>query len=101
MAFTVKRPLLNPKFEGYKLFPISDSDVISTISLPSDGINQATVSTNSYLYFQEVQSRIRHNHLSIANVSGDSSAPATFAYIDKNRVFTTVLIDQVNYTFIN
>jgi hypothetical protein len=96
MTFMVKRDLMNPKFDGYKLSPLSESDSVSTISLPSDGISQATVSTNSHLYFQEVQSRVRHNHLAIASASSDSSVPATFAYIDKNRVFTTVVIDQVS-----
>ena len=95
MTFNVKRSLLNPKFDGYKLSSISDRDCVSTISLPAQGLSQSTVSAKSHLYFQEVQSRVRHNHLAVAIDSAASDPIATFAYIDKERVFTSVLIDQV------
>jgi hypothetical protein len=95
MSFNVKRSLLNPKFDGYKLSSISDRDCVSTVSLPAQGLSQSTVSVKSHLYFQEVQSRVRHNHLAVAIDSAVSSPIATFAYIDKEMVFTSVLIDQV------
>ena len=64
-TFTVNRSLLNPKFEGYKLNPISQ-DAVARYALQHKPI-QATVSGRSPLSFQEVQSRISHNHLVVAN----------------------------------
>lgn len=101
MTFNVKRSLLNPKFDGYKLSPISEKDCVYTAPLPAQGLSQSTVSAKSHLYFQEVQSRVRHNHLAAA-VSPDVSDPiATFAYIDKERGFTSVLIDKVRLILIS
>ena len=63
-SFEVDRALLNPKFEGYKLSPISQQDAISHHPLqyiPS----QSNISGRNPLSFQEVQSRILHNHLTI------------------------------------
>ncbi|KIM29996.1 hypothetical protein M408DRAFT_15659 [Serendipita vermifera MAFF 305830] len=93
MAFNVKRSLLNSKFDGYKLSPLTDADCVNTTPLPAQGLSQSTVSAKSHLYFQEVQSRVRHNHLAVA---GDSEAIATFAYIGKEREFTSILIDKVS-----
>jgi len=95
MSFNVKRSLLNPKFDGYKLCSLSDGDCVQTVALPSQGLSQSTVSPNSYLYFPEVLTRVRHNHLAFSLDSAASDPIATFAYIDKLRVFTAVLINQV------
>lgn len=62
--FEVNRALLNPKFEGYKFKPLDQDKVISRYTLPYTP-TQTTVSGRSPLAFQEVQSRIRHNHLAI------------------------------------
>ncbi|KAJ6508811.1 hypothetical protein C8R45DRAFT_454815 [Mycena sanguinolenta] len=67
------RTLLNPKFEGYKL-DIQDNCV--TRHGLQYTATQSTVSTTSPLSFQEVQSRITHNHISVA--PNDSRA----VYID-------------------
>ncbi|KAI0320170.1 hypothetical protein OF83DRAFT_1258997 [Amylostereum chailletii] len=56
------RALLNPKFEGYKLDPIVQEDVIHSYPLQYKP-SQATVSGKVPLSFHEVQSRIRHNHI--------------------------------------
>jgi hypothetical protein len=95
MSFDVKRSLLNPKFDGYKLSSMSVRDCVLAASLPARGLSQSTVSAKSHLYFQEVQSRVRHNHLAVAIDSVVSNPIATFAYIDRERVFTSVLIDRV------
>ncbi|KAJ7288354.1 hypothetical protein C8J57DRAFT_513708 [Mycena rebaudengoi] len=63
--FTTNRSLVNPKFEGYKLDPISQETAVARHNLQYV-LTQATVSTNSPLSFEEVQSRITHNHLSVA-----------------------------------
>ncbi|KAJ7134604.1 hypothetical protein C8R44DRAFT_870222 [Mycena epipterygia] len=63
--FTTNRSLLNPKFEGYKLDAIAQENSVARHNLQYT-VTQATVSTNSPLSFQEVQSRITHNHISVA-----------------------------------
>ncbi|KAJ7459842.1 hypothetical protein FB451DRAFT_562194 [Mycena latifolia] len=63
--FTTERGLLNPKFEGYKLDAISQENSVARHNLQYT-LTQATVSTHSPLSFQEVQSRITHNHISVA-----------------------------------
>ncbi|KAJ7644115.1 hypothetical protein FB45DRAFT_735414 [Roridomyces roridus] len=62
--FSTKRELLNPKFEGYKLDPISQEDCVARHNLQYTA-TQATVSANTHLSFHEVQSRITHNHISV------------------------------------
>ena len=62
--FEPDRALLNPKFEGYKLDAFDQDKVVTRFPVnyhPS----QTNVSGRSPLSFQEVQSRIRHNHLTI------------------------------------
>lgn len=84
MAFNAKRNLLNPKFEGYKLDLISQEDSVVRYDLkylPT----QATVSGQSPLAFQEVQSRITHNHIAAANEGGRA------VYVDAE--FNVVLIE--------
>lgn len=56
---------MNPKFEGYKLDAIDQDDCVVRHNLQYT-VTQATVSTHSPLSFHEVQSRITHNHLSVA-----------------------------------
>ncbi|KAK7048344.1 CS domain-containing protein [Favolaschia claudopus] len=63
--FTTNRSLLNPKFEGYKLDAIDQDRCVERHSLQYTA-TQATVSSNAPLSFEEVQSRITHNHISIA-----------------------------------
>ncbi|KAF8208926.1 hypothetical protein K438DRAFT_295654 [Mycena galopus ATCC 62051] len=58
------RSLLNPRFEGYKLDALDEDNCVARHSLQYT-VTQSTVSTNSPLSFQEVQSRITHNHISV------------------------------------
>ncbi|KAJ7212132.1 hypothetical protein GGX14DRAFT_447561 [Mycena pura] len=63
--FTTNRSLINPKFEGYKLGLVPQETCVARHTLPY-GATQSTVSTSSPLSFEEVQSRITHNHISVA-----------------------------------
>src|ERR1700761_5446365 len=63
--FTTNRSLINPKFEGYKLGLVSQETCVARHPLPY-GATQSTVSTSSPLSFEEVQSRVTHNHISVA-----------------------------------
>jgi len=74
-TFKPNRALLNPKFEGYKLEPIRQEDAVSRYTL-SNRPTQATASTRVPLAFEEMRSRITHNHLA---VDGDG---ARAAYVD-------------------
>jgi hypothetical protein len=65
-TFKPSRALLNPKFEGYKLDPVSQEDTVARLPLQFKP-TQATVSGKSLFSFQEVQSRITHNHLAVCN----------------------------------
>lgn len=67
--FNPKRALLNPKFEGYKLDPILQEKAVRRYKLPRRP-TQATVSTRSPLTFEEMRSRITHNHLTLDSDSG-------------------------------
>ncbi|KAF7346307.1 CS domain-containing protein [Mycena sanguinolenta] len=83
------RNLLNPKFEGYKL-DIRDNSV--TCHGLQYTATQSTVSTTSPLSFQEVQSRITHNHISVA--PNDSRA----VYIDAQYRVILVELHPVETT---
>ncbi|KAK7056796.1 hypothetical protein VNI00_002513 [Paramarasmius palmivorus] len=87
-VFVANRKLLNPKFEGYKLDPIDQEKAISRFQLPRK-VSQSTAPTRSLLSFQEVQSRISHNHLHIS--------PNGAVYIDEenNVVLTSVAPDTL------
>lgn len=91
-SFQADRTLLNPKFEGYKLSPLSQEEAITHHSLhyiPS----QSNISGRNPLSFQEVQSRILHNHLTI---SPDGRA----VYVDSElRVILVTLDDVSNMDF--
>ncbi|PPQ86499.1 hypothetical protein CVT25_008243 [Psilocybe cyanescens] len=68
-TFRANRSLLNPKFEGYKLEPIHQEQAVSRFKL-SRKPTQATASGKAPLTFQEMRSRISHNHLSVDSDSG-------------------------------
>lgn len=68
-SFTPNRALLNPKFEGYKLEVISQEDSVTRFGLQYRA-SQVANSGRSPLSFKEVQSRITHNHLAMANDNG-------------------------------
>ena len=82
--FTPSRSLLNPKFEGYRLDAISQEDIVERYPLQYRP-TQVADSGKSPFSFQEIQSRITHNHLTL------SYEAARAAYIDAaSRV---ILID--------
>ena len=82
------RSLLNPKFDGYKLDPISSEDTVCRYSLQHKA-TQASVSGRHHFSFQEAQSRIRYNHLS---VSPDAKQAV---YIDENLRVISIRLDHV------
>ncbi len=82
------RSRLNPKFDGYKLDPISSEDAVSRYALQHKA-TQASVSGRHHFSFQEAQSRIRHNHLS---VSPDAEHAV---YIDENLRAILIRLDHV------
>lgn len=65
--FAPTRSLLNPQFEGYKL-SFTPSSHLQCITLPQQA-TQSRRGINSR-GFQEVASRVRHNHLAV----GENSA---------------------------
>lgn len=83
MDFKINRRVLNPKFEGYKLDPIRQEDAVSRFKLTRKP-TQATTSTRLPLTFEEMRSRIGHNHLA---VEGDTGL---LLYVDSQ--FTVCLI---------
>ncbi|KAJ3747285.1 hypothetical protein DFH05DRAFT_1479291 [Lentinula detonsa] len=83
-TFTVNRKLLNPKFEGYKFDFVDQDQVVSRYPLQHPA-TQATSSTQTWLSFHEVQSRITHNHLAVAN-KGTSAV-----YVDED--YNVILIN--------
>ncbi|CAL1713091.1 unnamed protein product [Somion occarium] len=62
--FEPDRSLLNPKFNSYVLHSLDQDKAISRYPL-SNKLSQTNISGRSPLSFQEVQSRIRHNHLTV------------------------------------
>ncbi|THH12201.1 hypothetical protein EW146_g7784 [Bondarzewia mesenterica] len=64
-TFRPNHTLLNPKFEGYKLDSISEDNLPVHHALQRRP-SQTAFSGKVPLSFQEVQSRIRHNHLAIS-----------------------------------
>jgi hypothetical protein len=83
-TFRPNRSLLNPKFEGYKLLPIQQENVVIRHDLVYKP-TQSTISTKSPLSFHEVRSRITHNHLCI------SSEGRRALYVDAD--YNVVLVD--------
>ncbi|KAG8911919.1 hypothetical protein FRC00_005576 [Tulasnella sp. 408] len=90
-VFPVDRSLLNPKFDGYKLKGATDPYTQSLHALPAPGATQSTISsrgTKAPLSFEEVQSRIKHNHLAVSHV------PGQFAYVDAARNLVIISLNQ-------
>lgn len=82
------RSLLNPKFDGYKLDPISSEDTVARHALKHTA-TQASVSGQHHFSFQETESRIRHNHLTVSP-DGEQAV-----YIDKDLSVILVRLDHV------
>lgn len=87
--FRVDRSLLNPKFEGYKLSILPQEEAVSQFPLVNRPTQVAT-SGKVPLAFQEVQSRITHNHLVVHNGSGRA------VYIDAEYSIILVELDWVS-----
>jgi hypothetical protein len=83
-TFRPNRALLNPKFEGYKLNPIHQENAVVQYELQYKP-TQATSSNRLPLSFEEVRSRITHNHLCV------SSQARRALYVDAD--FNVVVID--------
>lgn len=64
--FTPTRSLLNPQFEGYKL-SFTPSPYLQHVSLPQRATQSRAGITSRG--FQEVASRVRHNHLAVGKDS--------------------------------
>jgi hypothetical protein len=88
--FAPKRTLLNPKFEGYKLDLVNQEDVVARYPLEYKP-TQATVSGRSTFSFQEVQSRITHNHLAVWSEAGRA------IYVDSDARVIAIDIDAVSF----
>jgi hypothetical protein len=87
--FKPDKALLNPKFEGYKLDPVEQDELVSRFPLlyqPSQSIVSAT---KAPLSFPEVQSRITHNHL-IVSPDGSRAVYVDSEYRIISIDFTTV-----------
>lgn len=88
--FAPTRALLNPKFEGYKLDLVSQEDIIARYPLKYKP-TQATVSGRSTFSFQEIQSRITHNHLAVWSEAGRA------IYVDSDARVIAVDIDAASF----
>lgn len=93
LTFEPNRALLNPKFEGYKLDPIDQQNVLSRFPLEHP-VTQSSAAGRSPLSFQEVQSRIRHNHLAVG-----PGANGRAAYVDQESQVVLVNWDDVSVSF--
>lgn len=88
-TFAPNRSLLNPKFEGYKLDPVPQENIVIRHRLQYIA-TQATASTKATLSFQDVQSRITHNHLAI------STEGTRALYIDAEYNVVAIHVDPVS-----
>ena len=88
-TFTPDRSLLNPRFEGYKFSPL-EYDEVSTHHPLQLKLSQTNVSGRAPLSFQEVQSRVLHNHLAICSQS------RRVAYVDAELRVIGVDLDEVS-----
>ncbi|KAJ7095886.1 hypothetical protein B0H15DRAFT_946432 [Mycena belliarum] len=91
MSFATNRNLFNPKFEGYKLDAVSQEHSVARHNLQYT-LTQATASTQSPLSFEEVHSRITHNHIAVAP-HGSSAV-----YIDEQYRVVLIHIDLTTLT---
>ena len=82
------RSLLNPKFDSYKLDPISSEDTVTRHALKYTA-TQTSVSGRHHFSFQETESRIRHNHLTVSP-DGEQAV-----YIDADLRVISVQLDHV------
>ena len=90
--FKPNRSFLNPKFEGYKFNPLPQNELTCRYGLqhkPSQTNTSASRSTQP-MSFQEVQSRITHNHLTVRPNS------ALGVYVDAEHRVIGVTIDPVS-----
>lgn len=85
--FETSHSLLNAKFEGYKLEPVAE-DTVQRYPLEHKP-TQIVLSNRSPLTFQEVQSRITHNHLCMS-ANGERAL-----YIDAEYKVVLVQVDKV------
>ncbi|KAF9013521.1 hypothetical protein BDQ17DRAFT_1387043 [Cyathus striatus] len=92
--FTPDKDLLNPKFEGYRLDRIPQDDAIARYTLQHKP-TQATVSGKIPLSFQEVQSRITHNHLAVSSDAGC----AVYVDADYKVILINLGADRATPTF--
>ena len=88
--FTPTRSLLNPKFEGYKLRLLDQDDVVRRYDLPYK-TTQASSYGKSPLTFQEVQSRITHNHFVPSTIKGRG------IYVDTDHQVIVVDVGDVRH----
>jgi hypothetical protein len=93
-TFVVNRSLLNPKFEGYKLDLIAQEKAVQCYDLQYKP-TQATTSSRALLSFQDVQSRITHNHLCISPEEG-----AGAIYVDADYNVVVIELDHVSRSLI-
>ena len=90
--FKPNRSLLNSKFEGYKFNPLPQENLTRRHALqykPSQ-TNAPTSGLTQPMSFQEVQSRITHNHLTVRQDS------ALGVYVDAEHRVIGVTIDSVS-----
>ena len=88
-TFRPDRDLLNPRFEGYKLSPIAQEQAVFHYSLQYKP-SQLNVSGRSLVSFQEVQSRISHNHLTLCQQDGSA------VYVDGELRVVSVKLSEVS-----
>jgi len=91
--FKLNRSLLNSKFDGYKFNPLPQDNLTRRYGLqhkPSQTNASASRSTQP-MSFQEVQSRITHNHLTVGLNS------ALGVYVDAEHRVIGVTIDPVSF----
>lgn len=88
--FIPNRSLLDPKFEGYQLDPtVNQEDTVIRYNLEYKPSQIATPGT-APLKFQEVQSRITHNHIAVAPQGGCA------VYIDAEYRVISIDVDLVS-----
>ena len=95
--FQPNRQLLNPHFDGYKFQPLEDEAVATHYPL-THRISQTNVSGRAALSFQEVRSRVLHNHLALCAASGQSNTarPTRAAYVDEELRVIGIDVDEVS-----
>jgi hypothetical protein len=90
--FSPKKSLLNPKFDGYKLEAIPQDQAVSRYKLLRKP-TQATASGKTPLSFQEMRSRISHNHLTVESDSGN----AVYVDEDFNVCLVGIPVSEVSF----